>query len=88
MDGNMSKHSIKTPQSEMISDISYHDEYEELTVHIRPSSPMNPRRSEVRLVYSNVPKKVFLDFKKAESKGGFFNREVKNVFPFLGQIED
>lgn len=79
---------IKTPKSDPIQDVTYHEVYEELTVHLRQGSYMNPRRTEKRLVYGQVPRDVFEAFKKAESKGGFFNREIKPVYPFLGEIED
>jgi hypothetical protein len=78
---------IKTPKSEFIADISYHEILEELTVHIRPASAWNPRRTEKRLVYGRVPKQVYLEFKKAESKGGFFNHHIRLVYPFLGELE-
>ena len=79
---------VVTPKSDPIQDVTYNEILDELTIHLRPGSYMNSRRSEKRLVYGRVPITVFHAFLKAESKGGFFNREIKPVYPFLGEVED
>ena len=33
-------------------------------------------------VYADVPPAVFADFKAAESKGGFFNRSIRDLYRF------
>jgi hypothetical protein len=37
-----------------------------------------------KLEYSGVSRTTFNDFQKAESKGGFFNRQIRNKYTYLG----
>jgi len=34
-----------------------------------------------RYVYSGVPEAIAAEFRSAESKGGFYNRQIRNRFP-------
>lgn len=37
------------------------------------------------LVYTGVPKKVFLELLEAPSKGGYFNRHIRNTYTYIGK---
>ncbi len=67
---------IKTPGSWAIREIKYNEITEELTIHMEKGMTIH---------YGNVPKKVFQDFEQAESKGKFYNSNIRNVYPYLGQ---
>jgi hypothetical protein len=68
---------VKTPGSFAIVDVTYHESVEELSVHMQKGQ---------RLVYANVPKSVFEEFLKTDSKGKFFNERIRNVYTFLGEV--
>lgn len=74
---------VRTPESSAIVDLTYDEETEELTVHIRKG----PKGKNRLLVYGNVPMQTFCEFKDAESKGGFFVGRIRSVYPYLGAVE-
>lgn len=37
------------------------------------------------LKYGEVPVRVYEGLKKAESKGGYFNREIRDTYQYLGK---
>ena len=73
---------VKVNASWAVQDVTYHESVEELTVHMQDG----PKGQGKKLVYGMVPKKIFEEFLKAESKGKFFNSRIRNVYPFLGEV--
>jgi hypothetical protein len=73
---------VKTHGSWAIQDVTYHEIHEELTIHMQEGTKGQGKK----LVYSHVPKSVFEEFLKAESKGKFYNSRIRNSYPFLGEI--
>jgi KTSC domain len=59
--------------SSVIANFDYEAESEELTVLFRTGRVY---------VYCQVPEFVFLAFKAARSKGAFFNRRIRDRYPF------
>jgi hypothetical protein len=59
--------------SSVIAGFDYEPESEELTVLFRSGRVY---------VYRQVPEEVFLAFKAAPSKGAFFNRRIRDRYPF------
>jgi hypothetical protein len=71
-------------ESSNIKQIGYDEERKELFVRFL---------NEALYVYEKVPETVFSEFLKAESKGKFLIREIKNVYTFrklvdVGKNED
>lgn len=62
----------ETPESEPVEAIGYDEPNEEVWVRFRSGSTY---------AYSNVPAGVFEQFRTSDSKGGFVNRELRNVYP-------
>lgn len=61
-------------ESSNISEVGYDPERAELQVRFKSS----PRV----YVYQGVSQEVFARLMASPSKGGFVNREIKNVYPF------
>jgi len=53
--------------------IDWYSESETLVINMRDGS---------RLMYTGVPQGVYEDFVAAGSKGGYFNAEIRNRYPF------
>lgn len=60
-------------QSTAISDIEYEDDHGKLFVRFHDGD---------RYVYVGVPGEVHRSFIGAESKGGFFAEEIRDVYPY------
>lgn len=41
--------------------------------------------NEETLMYSGVPREVFDELQQAESKGGYFNRNIRNTYSYVGK---
>ena len=54
-----------------ISEVEYHNKKEEFEVHFRDGT---------MTTYKKVPKNVYANFLKAESKGKFFNYNIRGVY--------
>jgi hypothetical protein len=59
--------------STVIANFDYETESEKLTVLLK---------SGRTYVYQQVPEDVFRAFASARSKGAFFNRQIRNRYPF------
>jgi hypothetical protein len=59
--------------SEAITDIEYEDEHGKLYVRFHDGD---------RYVYVGVPGEVHRSFLDADSKGGFFAEEIRDVYPY------
>ena len=65
-------------ESSNIKQIGYDEERKELFVRFL---------NEALYVYEKVPETVFSEFLKAESKGKFLIREIKNVYTFRKLVD-
>lgn len=72
---------VKVTSSWAVQDITYDQKSKILTVHMLDTTKGGGKR----LNYADVPVSVFNEFIKAESKGGFFNKHVRNTYTFLGE---
>jgi len=59
--------------SSAIASIDWEESTERLAIAMKDGSV---------LVYSEVPQGIYEDFVAAGSKGGFFNREIRDRYPF------
>ncbi len=62
---------VATPESSNIKAFSYIEYYSLLVVEFK---------SDHVYSYANVPISVFIDMKKAESKGKYFNEKIKGKY--------
>jgi hypothetical protein len=69
---------MKPSFSSTISEFSYDEDTQSLTITFSSGS---------RYVYSGVPKEVVEGFRAAESRGKFFGREIKHIYP-MQKIEE
>lgn len=69
-------HQIGKKESSVIREIEYHPERSLLEIRIEPD---NSDQSRVYL-YQDVPKAIYKEFINANSKGKYFNSEIKNKF--------
>jgi hypothetical protein len=63
---------MKPAFSSTIHEFSYDEDTQKLTIIFSGGS---------RYVYSGVPKEVVEGFRAAESRGKFFGREIKHIYP-------
>ena len=68
--------SFKSPESSFISGAQYNPKTRELYVNIHNN------RGKAQYKYYDVDPKTFNNFKNAESKGNFFNQNVKNDYNY------
>lgn len=59
--------------SSMMNDVSYDEPSEKMTVTFK---------SGTRYEYSDVEKPIYLGLKEAKSKGKFFQRHVRSLYPY------
>lgn len=76
------KTEVKQTASWAIERYSYDTETQILTLQM---SPMAGKNDGETLRYGGVPEDTFKQFDKAESKGGFFNKYIRNEYNFLGR---
>lgn len=76
----MTKQTVKVKSSSAIQDVTYNDQTKVLSVHMQPGTKGGNDRSD----YADVPKEVFEEFLKADSKGRFYNTRIRNNYQFLG----
>ena len=69
---------VSTPQSSFIVYIVYYKESEHLIVCINNKKNENGNENGKEYVYANISESLWKDFKKAESKGNFYNAEIKD----------
>lgn len=67
---------FKSPESSFISGAQYNPKTRELYVNIHNN------RGKTQYKYYDVDTKTFNNFKNAESKGKFFNQNVKNDYNY------
>lgn len=63
---------VETPESSAFTRISYHPGTQALAVTFRSSG--------ASYVYQEVPPEVWVAFKAADSRGQFYNREIKGIY--------
>lgn len=61
-------------QSSNLEQIGYDSDNQELYIVFK--------KSGLTYVYSDVPESVFEELKNAESLGGYFNQNIKDVYSF------
>ena len=67
---------FRSPESSFISGVSYDAKKRTLSVD------MYNKNSQKQYQYQNVDKETFEKFKKAESKGQFFNKSIKDHYDY------
>ena len=67
---------FRSPESSFISGASYDAKKRTLSVD------MYNKNSQKQYQYQNVDKETFEKFKKAESKGQFFNKSIKDHYDY------
>lgn len=67
---------FNSPDSSFISGATYDANKRTLTIE------MHNNDTKKQYQYNNVDKKMFEEFKKAESKGQFFNKNIKNYYDY------
>ncbi|MBW2605012.1 MAG: KTSC domain-containing protein [Deltaproteobacteria bacterium] len=67
---------IPTPQSSTMAGLCYDEASQTLTVEFNSGSRYN---------YYDVPQHVYNGMKSAESKGKYFNAEIKSVYRYARQ---
>lgn len=72
---------IKVRDSWAIQEIFYDEGTQTLSVHMLNT----PKGQNKTLRYSGVPVEVWREFTRAESKGRYFNFNIRNVYPYLGE---
>ncbi len=66
------------PNSMVIEKVTWHNGLLMIKFKMNP-----PRSYDGTWGYSGVPKKIYEEFLKAESKGGYFNRYIRNSYDFV-----
>ena len=79
LDGKEMKTTTKV-DSWAIQDATYDDDTQVLSLHMQESE----KAKGETLRYGDVPREVYDELIKANSKGGYFNKHIRNNYPFLG----
>ena len=75
------KTEVKQTASYAIQGYDYDTETQVLSIHMVWNPP---KAKEETLRYGPVPRDTFQKFDRAESKGSFFNKFIRNNYQFLG----
>lgn len=67
---------FKSPESSFISSVSYDAKKQTLSVD------MHSNNSKKQYQYNNVDREIFEKFKKSESKGRFFNNNIRSNYDY------
>ena len=71
--------SFACPESSVISDVEYWPKVEEMFIHFRKTGKI--------YAYQNVPANIYSDLLHAESRGKFFNQNIKTKFDSVDVTE-
>jgi hypothetical protein len=71
--------SFVCPESSVISDVEYWPKVEEMFIQFRKTGKI--------YAYQNVPASIYSDLLHAESRGKFFNQNIKTKFEFVDVTE-
>jgi hypothetical protein len=71
--------SFVCPESSVISDVEYWPKVEEMFIQFRKTGKI--------YAYQNVPADVYADLLHADSRGKFFNQNIKTKFDFVDVTE-
>lgn len=67
------------PESSVISDVEYWPKVKELFIHFRKTDKL--------YAYQNVPQNIYNGLRDSDSRGKFFNQNIKTKFEFIDVTE-
>ena len=73
---------FRSPESSFISGVSYDAKKRTLSVDMYNKNSQKQKQKQYQYQYQNVDKETFEKFKKAESKGQFFNKSIKDHYDY------